>query len=355
MASVILPRPFGINEFSNSSINTINTNSKKLRIRNEALSAIPGLDQLITFLLSYNIQLENARKTQSYCVGKPFRYNIPIPMMVALSKRAAILFKNEPGLLRIQGTFYIFGDIHGQYSDLIRFLEKTGLPPSSNLVFLGDYVDRGNNSLEVIALLFALKIKYPNNVFLIRGNHECSSINKQYGFYDECIERYSDNKTDASKLWNIMNETLHHMPIALVINNSVFCVHGGISPHLKDLDDINKCTRGDTIPDDGLLCDLTWSDPKKHSNSSTNWIKNDRGVSYFFNEKALDEFMDATGIQMVCRAHQSIKTGFQFFNKQKLITVFSAPNYCGTFGNDAAVMFLNENLEYSFIILKPKI
>lgn len=345
MTSIINTRT--INEFSNS---------KKFKIRNEntILNSIPGLDQLITFLLSYNTQFENVKKTDIYKMGKPFRYNIPIPIMTTLSKKVKSIFKNEPGLLRIQGNFYIFGDIHGQFSDLIRFLEKTGLPPASNLVFLGDYVDRGQNSLEVVALLFALKIKYPNNVFLIRGNHECSSINKQYGFYDECLERYTDNQKGAIELWNVVNEALHYIPLALVLNNSVFCVHGGISPYLQNLDDINKCVRGDTIPDDGLLCDLTWSDPKKHSNPN-NWIKNDRGVSYFFNENALDDFMNATGIQMVCRAHQSIKTGFQFFNKQKLITVFSAPNYCGNFGNNAAVMFLNENLEYSFIILKPKI
>jgi serine/threonine-protein phosphatase PP1 catalytic subunit len=293
------------------------------------------LDEIIKFLCSFNR-------------SEPARLAITIPMLLHLSKQSKCIFEREPTLLRVNGTAHIFGDIHGQYDDLLKFLDIAGIPPKTKLIFLGDYVDRGNYSLEVVALLFALKLKYPANVFLIRGNHECAEVNREYGFLDECQERFGDGT--GSKIWTVINNTLHVLPLALVLNNAVFCVHGGISPEMKSLDDISRCTRGTCIPEDGLLCDLTWSDPKQRQKSE--WAMNDRGVSYTFNEKALKTFLDNTGLQMVCRAHQVVKNGYEFYHGS-LITVFSAPNYCGDVGNNGAVMIMNENLEFSFIIMKP--
>jgi serine/threonine-protein phosphatase PP1 catalytic subunit len=293
------------------------------------------LDDIIKFLFSFD-------------VAKPARLQIPIPMLAYLSKIAKILFEREPALLHINGSYHLFGDIHGQYVDMLRFLSITGIPPKANLIFLGDYVDRGYYSVEVVALLFALKIKYPANVFIIRGNHECAEVNKGYGFYDECVERYGGD--NGLKVWKTLNNTLHCLPIAIVLNDAVFCVHGGISPNIKSLDDIASCSRGTCIPNDGILCDLTWSDPK--ARQKTEWADNDRGVSYTFNEKALENFLKTTGLQMVCRAHQVVKNGYEFYGGT-LITVFSAPNYCGDVGNNGAVLFMNDNLEFSFIIIKP--
>ncbi|XP_010495583.1 PREDICTED: serine/threonine-protein phosphatase PP1 isozyme 5-like [Camelina sativa] len=144
-------------------------------------------------------------------------------------------------------------DIHGQYSDLLRLFEYGGFPPAANYLFLGDYVDRGKQSLETIFLLLAYKIKYPENFFLLRGNHECASINRIYGFYDECKRRFN------MKLWKLFTYTFNCLPVAAVIDEKILCMHGGLSPDLTNVEQIKNIERPSDIPDSGLLCDLLWS------------------------------------------------------------------------------------------------
>lgn len=307
-----------------------------------------SLDNLINYLLTFNNQHKQIIKDKPDIGHLPFRFNISINIIESLCNKVKKIFKNENNLLNLSAPLYLFGDIHGQYSDLIRFLELTDTPPKVKMLFLGDYVDRGDNSIEVIVLLFCLKIKYPKHIHLIRGNHECSKLNESYGFLDECIERYG--KQNGKSVWNSINKVLHQLPISVLINNKIFCTHGGISPSLHNLKDINSLEKGINIPDDGIFCDLTWSDPKKHKQD---WKRNDRGVSYTFNENAVDTFMDKHNLQLICRAHQVVNNGYKFFNNKKLITIFSAPNYCGEVGNNGAVMKIDENFECSFIILKP--
>ena len=277
-----------------------------------------------------------------------FRINLPIKLLNVLCLKTFSLFQNEPNLLNLTSPFYVFGDIHGQYSDLIRFLEMTGLPPNVKLLFLGDYVDRGNNSLEVISLLFCLKIKYPKHVFLIRGNHECSQVNDNYGFLDECVERYGE--TEGQTLWNNVNQTFRMLPICALINKKIFCTHGGISPDIKSFSQLNKLNRNSDIPNKGIICDLTWADPKRQVSK---WKDSDRGVSYTFNRDALQEFKKKLNIDLVIRAHQVVDEGYQFFDEENLVTVFSAPNYCGYNRNNAAILKIKKDLDCSFIILKP--
>ena len=130
-----------------------------------------------------------------------------------------------------------------------------GFPGTNNFLFLGDYVDRGKQSLETICLLLAYKIKFPENFFLLRGNHECASINRIYGFYDECKRRYN------LKLWKIFTEVFNQLPVAALIEDRILCMHGGLSPDLTDINSIKKILRPTDIPDSGMLCDLLWSDP----------------------------------------------------------------------------------------------
>ncbi|KAG1335117.1 serine/threonine-protein phosphatase PP1 [Cocos nucifera] len=236
------------------------------------------------------------------------------------------------------------GDIHGQYSDLLRLFEYGGFPPEANYLFLGDYVDRGKQSIETICLLLAYKIKYPENFFLLRGNHECASINRIYGFYDECKRRFN------VRLWKVFTDCFNCLPVAALIDEKILCMHGGLSPDLKNLDQIRNIARPVDVPDQGLLCDLLWSDPDKDIEG---WGENDRGVSYTFGPDKVAEFLQKHDLDLICRAHQVVEDGYEFFAKRQLVTIFSAPNYCGEFDNAGAMMSVDDTLTCSFQILKP--
>ena len=211
-------------------------------------------------------------------------------------------------------------------------------------MFLGDYVDRGKQSLECISLLLAYKIKYPNNFFLLRGNHECASINRIYGFYDECKRRYSIS------LWKTFTECFDWLPISALIDGRILCMHGGISPDLRSLDQIRQIKRPTDIPDTGLLCDLLWSDPER---DIMGWGENDRGVSVTFGVDMVIKLLEMTNIDLICRAHQVVEDGYEFFADKGLVTIFSAPNYCGEFDNSGAIMNVDEDLCCSFHVLMP--
>ncbi|KAL3582568.1 hypothetical protein D5086_016900 [Populus alba] len=167
------------------------------------------------------------------------------------------IFLKQPNLLELEAPIKICGDVHGQYSDLLKLLEYGGLPPRANYLFLGDYVDRGKQSLETICLLLAYKIKYPENFFLLRGNHECASVNRIYGFYDECKRRFN------VRLWKVFTDCFNCLPVAALIDEKILCMHGGLSPDLRNLDQIRNLCRPTVVPETGLLCDLLWSDPSK--------------------------------------------------------------------------------------------
>jgi serine/threonine-protein phosphatase PP1 catalytic subunit len=251
---------------------------------------------------------------------------------------------SQPVLLELEAPIKICGDVHGQFYDLLRILEFGGYPPDANYLFLGDYVDRGKQSLETICLLLAYKIKYPENFFMTRGNHECSSINRIYGFYDECKKRFS------IKLWKTFTDCFNCLPVAAILDDKIICMHGGLGPDLDKIDRIRNIIRPTDVPERGLLCDLLWSDP---DDSSNGFGSNERGVSVVFNGKIVQNFLKSNDLDLICRAHQVVEEGYEFFADRKLVTVFSAPNYCGEFDNAGAMMSVNENLNCSFQILKP--
>mmetsp|Transcript_9703 Transcript_9703/g.16366 ORF Transcript_9703/g.16366 Transcript_9703/m.16366 type:complete len:410 (+) Transcript_9703:98-1327(+) len=262
----------------------------------------------------------------------------------ALVLAAKEILQSQPVLLELEAPIKVCGDIHGQYHDLLRFFEYGGFPPDSNYLFLGDYVDRGKQSMEVICLLLAFKVKYPENFFLLRGNHECASINRIYGFYDECKRRFS------VRLWRLFTDCFNWLPIAAIIDEKIFCVHGGLSPDLLDMEQMRRIERPTDVPDEGLICDLLWSDPEREVRG---WGENDRGVSWTFGDDIVDSFLAKHDLDLVCRAHQVVEDGYEFFARRQLVTVFSAPNYCGEFDNSGAMMIVDESLMCSFQILKP--
>ena len=261
-------------------------------------------------------------------------------------EKAYPIFQKETSLLKISAPLYICGDIHGQYYDLLRVFDILNYPPTSTFLFLGDYVDRGKQSLECILLLLCLKIKYPDKIFLLRGNHESESINKIYGFYDECKRRLSVKC--FKKIINLFNM----LPISALINENILCMHGGLSKELKTIDQINNILRPTDIPDEGLLCDLLWSDPNE-TLLEEDYGKNERNISVTFSKKVVKEFEEKNNLDLICRAHQVVEEGFEFFAEMKLVTIFTAPNYMGEFDNNGGILEVGEDLLCKFHILKP--
>lgn len=190
---------------------------------------------------------------------------------------------------------------------------------------------------------------------MLRGNHESANITKIYGFYDECKRRLP-SISGNHKLWKTFVDVFNALPIAATINDKIFCIHGGLSPDLVDLKQIENIKRPTDIPDNGLLADLLWSDPDPliKNFSPTNWPKNDRGVSYCFGKKHVDYFCLKFKMDLIVRGHMVVEDGYEFFDKRKLVTVFLAPNYCGEFDNYGAIMSVDKSLCCSFELIKPQ-
>ncbi|VDP26953.1 unnamed protein product [Heligmosomoides polygyrus] len=230
--------------------------------------------------------------------------------------------KNSPILLEVRCPVNICGDIHGQYGDLMRIFNACGLPFKQRYLFLGDYVDRGRHSLEVIMLLLALRIQFPRKVFLLRGNHELSNINRVYGFNAEIRQRYR-NLTESKALYDHFNEVFAQMPLAAIVAGRILCMHGGLSPNLNSLDDIRKLQRPLRVVR-GLAQDLLWADPETGT----------KGFQPYLTSLAKRLFERS----LLKKAFQVVEFGYAFFCGRSLITVFSAARYHEELVNYAAVV-----------------
>ncbi|VVC38655.1 Calcineurin-like phosphoesterase domain, ApaH type,Zinc finger C2H2-type,Zinc finger, RING/FYVE/PHD- [Cinara cedri] len=265
----------------------------------------------------------------------------------ALCADARRAFLQQPMLLRLRAPIKVVGDLHGQFGDLLRLFNAAGRPPDADFLFLGDFVDRGPQSIEVITLLLVLKTRYPENVYLLRGNHESRSVNVRYGFYGECRSRYGP--LPGLQLWRAFNKTFDCMPVAAVIGGLIFCTHGGLSPHLRHMDQIDRIPRPTPVPKYGIMCDLLWADPAR--GSCRGWRKNvRRNLSYEFGADRVIEFLNRFRFKLVVRAHQCVNGGYQFFASRKLVTVFSAPNYKG-YGLPGAIMCVDKHVKCTFQVI----
>lgn len=265
--------------------------------------------------------------------------------LVFLVQTAKHAIKNDPIVLQLEAPVCVVGDLHGQFTDLLRIFEQLGHPPEKQYLFLGDYVDRGNNSIETISLILAYKVMYPNRVYILRGNHETPDISRIYGFYDECKRRFSP------RVWRLFVDCFNYLPLAAVISKKIFCAHGGISPEIVDsMAKLHELERPLCVPDQGVVTDILWSDPDP---GILGWEENERGVSFTFGRDVLELFLKRHHFDLVCRAHQVVEDGYEFFANRRLVTVFSATNYCGEFDNDGGILSVSKDLICSFFILKP--
>ena len=245
----------------------------------------------------------------------------------------------ESNVQPVSAPVIVCGDIHGQFFDLLELFRTGGEIPNSRYVFLGDYVDRGFNSVETLELLLCLKAKYPGHITLLRGNHESRQISFSYGFYEEIQHKYGNTNP-----WNYFMEIFDYMSIAAIIEGRIFCIHGGLSPSISTVDQIRLLNRKMEIPHEGPFCDLMWSDP----DDIETWIMSCRGAGWIFGSKVVKEFNYINGLDLVCRAHQLVNEGYKFWFDDQLVTVWSAPNYCYRCGNKASILKLEKNLERSF-------
>jgi len=250
-----------------------------------------------------------------------------------LCTRCVEILKLEANVVTVSTPVTIVGDVHGQFYDVLELFSVAGLPPDTNYLFLGDYVDRGYYSLETVSLLVAFKVRYAGRISMIRGNHEARQITQVYGFYDECLRKYGN-----SEVWKAFTDLFDFLPLSAVTDNGVFCPHAGLSPSVDTLDHIRALERFQEPPHEGPICDLLWSDPDEKAG----WGISPRGAGYTFGQDISEQFNHTNNCRFIARAHQLMMEGYMWHHNKAVITLFSAPNYCYRCGNQAAIMEVSE-------------
>lgn len=265
---------------------------------------------------------------------------LSISQLEDLLKKASEVLMEEPNVVRVPAPVTVIGDIHGQFYDMMELFKVTGEPPDSNLLFLGDYVDRGYDSIECLCFILALKVRFRRRITMLRGNHESCDINKIYGFYDECFKKYN-----TEKVWKLFTGVFQCLPLSAIVENKVFCLHGGLSPAIKTIDNLSGLRRFSDVPHEGAMCDLLWSDP---DDNTKGFSPSPRSAGYVFGPDVTEEFLHKNKLSMIARAHQLTRGGFIKAHKNSVVTVFSAPNYCYRCGNLAAVMDIDEHFNINY-------
>jgi len=296
-----------------------------------------------SFMSLFDIPIE-----QCHLIGISY----PIPtfeesLIVQICTEATKALQRVEMVINLDGPLYVVGDIHGNIFDLIRIFIYAKPPPFSRFLFLGDYVDRGQYSVEVITLLFSLLIAFPGHITLLRGNHEFDSMNQNYGFHMEIMNQFG---TDT--LFNAFNDSFAYMPIVSIINDKIFAVHGGLSPQLNSLSQIMKIRRPLNGYEGDLISDLVWSDPSLESKT---YDKSNRGLGVTFGLQTLQTFLEKFNMKEMIRAHQCVKNGISKFGSGLLYTVFSCSNYVDYTGNRCGLIFVEPGGELQLFSLPPLI
>lgn len=265
---------------------------------------------------------------------------LPETEVKALCDKAREILTTESNVQPVKCPVTVCGDIHGQFWDMMELFRIGGRPPDTNYLFMGDYVDRGLYSLETVTLLVLLKVRFKDRITILRGNHESRQITQVYGFYDECLRKYGN-----ANVWKYFTDLFDYLPLTALVENNIFCLHGGLSPSIDTLDQIRQLDRLQEVPHEGPMCDLLWSDP----DDRTGWGISPRGAGYTFGQDISEQFEHTNNLGLVARAHQLIMTGYNWSHEKKVVTIFSAPNYCYRCGNEAALMEVDEFFKETFI------
>eukprot|EP00826_Nyctotherus_ovalis_P053963 TRINITY_DN7045_c0_g1_i2.p1 TRINITY_DN7045_c0_g1~~TRINITY_DN7045_c0_g1_i2.p1 ORF type:complete len:408 (+),score=108.29 TRINITY_DN7045_c0_g1_i2:849-2072(+) len=293
--------------------------------------------------------------------------------IITLARECIEVVKTQSTLLRVKVPVKVFGDFHGQYQDMMRFFDLWRGPveamhggdiESYDYLFLGDYIDRGSNSLEVICLLMALKVKFPGQIHLLRGNHEDISINQAFGFAEECEERLDDDLNDEYSVFQTINELFDWLPLAGVIEDQILCLHGGIGSVMQKLSDLENLRRPLQVIhevrtfEQQLVIDVLWSDPTDNDEEMGIQEDNARdpnntGFIVKYGPDRVESFLQNNGLCMIIRGHECVMDGIERFAKGQLITVFSATDYCGKHKNAGGALFLQKDYEIVPMLIYP--
>ena len=240
-------------------------------------------------------------------------------------------------ILHVNGSTVIVGDIHGNIKDLLSIFKLFGTPEETKFLFLGDYVDRGKYSIYVITVLLAILVKFPESAYMIRGNHEFATINRYYGFYDEIITTYGDDS-----LWVLFNDVFNNLPLCAILNERVFCVHGGLSPYLHSLSAIEAIRKPlETYLESEIVTDMVWSDPIDTTQEGT-FTENRRGLGVKYTTESIISFLSENCFSILVRAHQCVMNGVNIFAENNALTVFSSSEYSPNLHNKSGVVVIKE-------------
>lgn len=280
-------------------------------------------------------------------------------LVLKLVKDAKLIIENTPSLLKLKYPIKIFGSINGQYNDLIKYFNLWGQPSeyqgdieSFDYLFLGNFVNRGSFSLEVLCLLLSLKIKYPEQIHLLRGSHEDLEISKAYGLYEECKVKLKDETEKPDSVFSNICLLFEYLPLAATINDKILCVHSGIGEKVKTLDDISSIKKPLKVSDCQIALDILWSVPSVNFNPDEYKVNN-LTTAYrkrTYDENMIIEFFKNNKIDLIIRSHDTIEPGFEKVFDNRIVSIFSATNYCNFYKNDGGIIFIKKNLE-----IQPKI
>jgi len=311
--------------------------------------------------------MDDNRDEGATCPGSHTTTVLSVREVMQLCNVAQELLAREKNVVRIHAPVTVVGDLHGQLHDLVELLEVGG--STTNYLFLGDFVDRGLHSVETLVLLLRLKVKFPTQITLLRGNHESRQVTQVYGFYDEIIRKYGN-----ADLWVRCTTLFDFLPLAaIVIDSRVFAVHAGLSPELERIEQLDELDRTKDVLSEGIICDMLWSDPldaedsrssspansdvndrrpEKRASSSLSlgngkvrggWTVSPRGAGYLFGEDVVNEFNHRNDFKLIARSHQLVMKGFNEVFHGSLTTVWSAPNYMNRCGNSGAILKVSEH------------
>jgi len=286
--------------------------------------------------------------------GFPFSRDL----VMKLVKEAKIVVENSPIILKLKYPIKIFGSVNGQYNDLIKYFHLWGQPSeyqgdieSFDYLFLGNFVNRGAFSLEVLCLLLSLKIKYPEQFHLLRGSQEDFEISRSYGLYEECKFKLKDDVDKADSVFSAICSLFEYLPLAATINEKILCVHSGIGENFKSLEDLVGVKKPFKISDSQIALDILWSVPAGYNSDE---YKGNNFTSLYrkrtYDENMISEFFKNNKIELIIRSHDPIEPGFEKVFDNKIVSIFSATNYCNFYKNDGGIIFIKKNLE-----IQPKI